>query len=91
MPIAETRRMVSAILAGELDGVVTRVEPWFGLAVPTAVQGVRTSVMDAKASWRDPGRYDREACALARRFVQNFEKYAQDVSAEVLAAAPRPR
>ena len=91
MPIGETRRMVRAILGGELDHAPTVTEPWFGLEVPSAVPGVRTSVLDAKASWRDPARYDREASALAQRFLDNFEKYATGVSKDVLAAAPRPR
>jgi len=91
MPIAETRRMVSAILGGELDAVPTRSEPFFGLEVPAAIPGVRSAVLDPRACWQDPARYDREASALGRRFLENFKKYEAHVDGGVLIAAPRPR
>jgi phosphoenolpyruvate carboxykinase (ATP) len=93
MPIAETRRMVAAILAGELDDAPTRRDPWFGLEVPLNVNGVRPEVLDARGSWaktQEPASYDQAASALARRFVENFARYADDVSAEVRRAAPEP-
>src|SRR4030095_6216126 len=73
MAIAETRRMVSAILAGELEGVPLRREPWFGLEVPSAISGVRASLLEPRTTWKEPARYDREARALSIRFQENFK------------------
>ncbi len=88
MPIAETRRMVSAILAGELERVPLRREPWFGLEVPSAISGVRAAVLEPRTTWKEPSRYDREARALSIRFRENFEKYASGVSRDVLEVGP---
>ena len=38
---------------------------------------------------RNKNAYDEKAKYLAGLFVKNFEKYADGVSAEVLAAAPK--
>ncbi len=88
MPIAETRRIVSAILAGELARAPTRREPVFGLDVPLVVAGVRSSVLDPRASWPDAARYDAQAAALASKFADNFRRYAADVSDGVRRAGP---
>ncbi len=88
MPIGETRRIVSAILAGELTSTATRREPVFGLEVPVAVQGVRSSVLDPRACWVDPVRYDAQASELVVKFAENFRRYAPDVTEAVRRAGP---
>jgi phosphoenolpyruvate carboxykinase (ATP) len=88
MPIAETRRIVRAILNGELDRASFRVEPSFGLEVPDSVAGVPSALLDVRGSWRDPARYDAQASDLARRFEENFRAYRDHVPAGVVAAGP---
>ena len=88
MPIAETRRIVRAILNGELDAMACSVDPWFGLSVPREVPGVAAALLDVRASWRDPARYDEQAQALARRFDENFATYRGSVTDAVAAAGP---
>jgi phosphoenolpyruvate carboxykinase (ATP) len=88
MPLAHTRRMVSAALHGELDDVPTRTDPVFGLAVPERVKGVPDRLLDPRSTWDDPNEYDRRAADLAEMFAENFEKYADGVSEEVRAAGP---
>jgi phosphoenolpyruvate carboxykinase (ATP) len=84
-----TRRMVHAALGGELDAVATRVDPIFGLAVPTAVEGVPSTVLDPRASWADASAYDERARKLAAMFRDNFGQYAAGTSEEIRAAAPQ--
>jgi phosphoenolpyruvate carboxykinase (ATP) len=89
MKLAYTRRMVSAALAGELDRVETRPDPFFGLAIPRHVEGVPDAVLNPRDTWQDPAAYDAKAAQLADMFADNFEKYESGVSEEVKAAGPR--
>jgi phosphoenolpyruvate carboxykinase (ATP) len=89
MPIQATRAMLRAALAGELAGVDYRDDPVFGLAVPTSVPGVDAKLLDPRATWRDPARYDEKARELAAMFEQNFESRFADVDAAVRNAGPR--
>lgn len=89
MPIAHTRAMVKAALAGILDEVPTRVDPIFGLHVPERVPGVPDEVLDVRASWADPDAYDVQARRLAQMFAANFETFAASVSEAVRQAGPR--
>jgi phosphoenolpyruvate carboxykinase (ATP) len=87
--IADTRRIIDAILGGRNDASSFREDPRFGLRVPVRVPGLAESVLDVRAGFRDAARYDREALALARRFRDNFATYAASVPAEVTASGPR--
>ncbi len=88
MKLAWTRRMVNAALAGELDDVETTTEPVFGLAVPTAVEGVPDAVLQPRKTWDDSDAYDAKASQLADMFAENFEKYREQASEAVCAAGP---
>jgi phosphoenolpyruvate carboxykinase (ATP) len=87
MPIAATRGLLSAALAGELDGVDYREDPVFGFEVPVSVPGVDAKLLDPRSTWRDVEAYDRNARELARMFRDNIAKF--DVSEPVAAAGPR--
>lgn len=87
--IPHTRAMIRAVLEGGIDDAVLRTEPAFGLRVPRSVSGVPTEVLDPRATWQDPEAYDRQAKELAAMFGRNFERYGDEVSAEVRAAGPR--
>jgi phosphoenolpyruvate carboxykinase (ATP) len=89
MKLAYTRAMVRAALSGALDAAETRVDPVFGLAVPTRVDGVPDAVLDARGTWPDAAAYDAQAAKLAGMFRANIEKFGAAVSAEVKAAGPR--
>jgi phosphoenolpyruvate carboxykinase (ATP) len=89
MKLAHTRAMVRAALSGALDGAETRVDPVFGLAVPTRVDGVPDQVLDARGTWADPAAYDAQARRLAEMFRANIEKFGDAVAPEVKAAGPR--
>lgn len=87
--IAHTRAMIRAILNGALAEVATRPDPVFGVHVPVSCPGVPAEVLTPRHTWRDKDSYDRKARELARRFNENFKKYADGVSEAVRAAAPK--
>ena len=89
MSLAHTRRMVRAALGGELDNADFVEEPFFGLAIPSHVEGVPAEVLQPKSTWTDAAAYDEKAAQLAAMFRDNFKKYQDGVSAEVKAAGPR--
>ena len=89
MPIAATRGLLHAALAGALDGVEYRVDPVFGFEVPVSVPSVDPMLLDPRATWSDASAYDAKAQELAAMFRENFEtRFASDVDPVVAAAGP---
>jgi phosphoenolpyruvate carboxykinase (ATP) len=72
MPIEATRSLLHAALAGRLDKVEYRTDPYFGFEVPVSVPGVHARLLDPRSTWRDPEAYDAKARELAVMFRENF-------------------
>jgi phosphoenolpyruvate carboxykinase (ATP) len=89
MPIAATRALLHAALAGRLDGAEFRTDELFGIEVPKSVPGVDSRLLDPRSTWRDPARYDEKARDLARMFRDNFARFADTVDTSVAHAGPR--
>ncbi|MFQ5494204.1 MAG: phosphoenolpyruvate carboxykinase (ATP), partial [Phycisphaerae bacterium] len=83
-----TRAMVRAALSGELSRTTFTEDPVFGLAVPRECPGVPCSVLEPRATWKNPTDYDAKAAELAGLFQENFRTF-EGVSAEIQAAGPR--
>jgi phosphoenolpyruvate carboxykinase (ATP) len=88
MPIKATRALLSAVLFGHLHGVEFRTDPVFGFDVPVTAPDVDESLLDPRATWADPERYDEKARELARMFAENFATKHADAPAAIAAAAP---
>ena len=88
MPIAVTRALLNAALAGELDRAEMRTDANFGFAVPIAVSGVDSKILNPRETWSDRAAYDAQARKLVGMFVQNFAKFEDHVGADVKAASP---
>jgi phosphoenolpyruvate carboxykinase (ATP) len=87
--IKHTRALLNAALDGRLDGVGYREDPVFGFQVPTSCDGVPPQVLDPSSSWEDKTSYDERYRELAQRFIENFRKFEEGCSREVVAAGPR--
>jgi phosphoenolpyruvate carboxykinase (ATP) len=88
MKIKYTRAMIRAILTGTLANVETQPDPVFGLNIPTSCPDVPPEVLIPRNTWADKAAYDEKARDLARRFNENFKKYADGVSEGVRKVAP---
>ena len=88
MPIAATRALLHAALAGRLEGVQYRTDPVFGFQVPVEVPGVESALLDPRSTWHDHEAYDRKAQELAEMFHENFKRFA-DAEPDLAAAGPR--
>ncbi|MGI9370347.1 MAG: phosphoenolpyruvate carboxykinase, partial [Ruegeria sp.] len=89
MPIKATRTLLTAALNGSLAKATFRTDPNFGVAVPVAVDGVDSAILDPRATWADAEAYDRQAARLVDMFIDNFAKFEDHVGTDVLGAAPR--
>jgi phosphoenolpyruvate carboxykinase (ATP) len=88
MKLADTRTMVRALLTGALDDAPTFTDDIFGLAVPKSVPGVRSAIMNPRATWSDPAAYEAQARKLAEMFRKNFAQLGGEVSESVRNAGP---
>jgi phosphoenolpyruvate carboxykinase (ATP) len=88
MTIAYTRAMISAALAGQIDVVRYQRHPIFNVDTPTTCLGVPDAVLDPRSTWQDGAKYDGQARALARLFIENFESFEQHVSGAVKVSGP---
>ncbi|HWK36246.1 MAG TPA: phosphoenolpyruvate carboxykinase [Sphingomonas sp.] len=89
MPIKATRALLNAALDGSLNQASFRTDPNFGFAVPTAVAGVDSAILDPRATWADKADYDATAARLVDQFVENFAQFADHVDEGVRQSAPQ--
>jgi phosphoenolpyruvate carboxykinase (ATP) len=89
MPIGVTRALLRAALDGSLARVEFVRDPFFGLMVPKALNGVPSEMLNPRDTWADKAAYDRTARDLVARFEANFATYADAVGEDVKAAAIR--
>ncbi len=86
--LSYTRAMVRAILSGALQTARTTRDEVFGLAIPEAVPGVPTEILNPRNTWSDKSAYDAQARKLAGMFRSNFEKFGT-VDATIRNAGPQ--
>jgi phosphoenolpyruvate carboxykinase (ATP) len=89
MKLPYTRAMVKAALSGALESATYVDDPVFRVGVPTAVPGVPSEILHARNTWTDKSAYDAKARDLAARFAENFERFADQATPEIKAAAPK--
>jgi phosphoenolpyruvate carboxykinase (ATP) len=80
--------MITAALEGKLDDVEYESHPVFGMMMPKSCQGVPPEILNPKNTWTHKTSYDEKAKKLAAKFVENFKKFKDHASDEILAAAP---
>ena len=74
MPLAVTRRLLEAALAGEFDNVATRTHPILGLTMPVTCDGIDDTILDPGTTWDDPDAYHNAAVKLRDLFRANFDE-----------------
>jgi phosphoenolpyruvate carboxykinase (ATP) len=84
--LRHTRAILHAALGGALAQVLCRRHPEFGLMIPEVCPEVPSALLDPRATWSDPTAYDRMAREVAKRFEDNFARFAPHVGDDVKAA-----
>jgi phosphoenolpyruvate carboxykinase (ATP) len=88
-PLAVTRRLIHAVLGGELTNTAFAPDPAFGLLVPRACPGVPDHLLQPRSTWQSAADYDRQAKRLAELFKKNFAKHFGAAPAGVRDAGPK--
>ncbi len=89
MKLSYTRAMITAALKGELANVDFTEHEVFGLMMPNTCPNVPVEILNPKNTWKDKAAYDATANKLSAKFNKNFEQFADNASAEILAGAPK--
>jgi phosphoenolpyruvate carboxykinase (ATP) len=88
--LQHTRAIIDAIHDGALTDAPTETDPVFGFDIPTRCPGVPADIVLPRNTWADPAAYDAQRRDLARRFVENFQQYAEGSSPAIRDAGPDP-
>jgi len=83
-----TRAMIKAALEGELNKVDYQTHPIFNLSMPKSCPDVPNAILNPRDTWRNEAEYDKVALNLAKLFTNNFKKYADKASKEIVKAGP---
>ena len=70
-----TRRMLTAILDGELENEEFTPDPNFKILIPSNVPNIDSKILNPRNTWDDKEAYDAKANELIQLFKTNFTKY----------------
>ena len=87
--IRHTRNLLNAALTGALYKVKYYKDPVFGFDVPKSCPDVPPDVLEPWSSWSSREEYDKRYKDLAMRFIENFAKFEDGTSKEVIEAGPK--
>jgi phosphoenolpyruvate carboxykinase (ATP) len=85
--IKATRAIIDAILDGSIDDAETDIVPLFNLEVPKTLAGVEGDILDPRRTYSDQKEWHNKALDLAKRFVNNFEKFTDTQNGKALVDA----
>lgn len=85
--IPSTRAIIDAILDGTLDNAEYEMIPFFNLAVPTAIKGVDSKLLNQRNLWPDAAAWDAAAKSLSEKFINNFSNFTDTEEGKKLVAA----
>lgn len=81
-----TRAILDAIHSGELAKAKYETYDTFNLHVPTSCTGVPNELLNPQKSWNGKASFKEEVTKLGALFVENFKKYADEATTEVIKA-----
>jgi len=74
MSISLTRSVLRSIFDGSVKQAPVRHDPIFGMAVPMALRGVPSGVLEPRRTWESSQDYDAARTRLAVMFQENLER-----------------
>ncbi|GAB1195033.1 phosphoenolpyruvate carboxykinase AcuF [Aspergillus pseudonomiae] len=87
-PLKYTRAILDAIHSGELANAEYEVYDVFNLHVPKSCPNVPSELLNPKNSWTASTSFKDEVNKLGKLFNENFTKYADQATKEVIEAGP---
>lgn len=83
-----TRAILDSIHSGELAKSGFEIYETFNLSVPRRCTGVPDEVLNPAKSWTGTTDFKEEVTKLGGLFVENFKKYSDQATPEVIRAGP---
>ena len=88
--LPDTRRIIDAILNGELDRVEYELLPVFNLWIPKSIPGINDNILNPRNIWKKPEEWDEVARSLAAKFIKNFENFSDtEETRSLISSGPR--
>ena len=87
-PLKYTRAILDSIHSGELAKVEYETYETFKLHVPKSCTNVPSELLNPAKSWKGQTDFKDEVTKLGGLFVENFKKYADEATPEVIKAGP---
>ncbi|WP_185860668.1 phosphoenolpyruvate carboxykinase (ATP) [Blattabacterium cuenoti] len=84
----DTRKIVQNALNGFLLKVPYEISPIFNFKIPKYCPGVSSSLLNPKNSWKNKKMYQNQVKILAKKFIQNFDTYRQNIDKNILSGEP---
>jgi len=88
-PLKYTRAILDAIHSGELANSEYETYQTFNLQVPKSCPGVPDDLLNPAKAWVGTTDFSAEVNKLGALFNENFKKYSDQATPEVLAAGPQ--
>jgi phosphoenolpyruvate carboxykinase (ATP) len=85
--ISVTRKIISAILDGSIDKAEYEELPTFGLYIPKELEGIDSTILNPRNTWKYVTSYEKQARMLADKFIENFENFTDTEDGQRLVAA----
>ena len=85
--IQDTRAIIDAILDGSIEQAPTKTVPIFNFEIPTQLHDVDNEILDPRDTYVDPLQWESKAYDLAKRFIDNFDKYTDTEEGQALVSA----
>jgi len=73
--LPKTRKILDAILNGDIEDVEFDQDLYFGFQIPTFLSNIESDLLNPLKAWGDLEEYHRSAGELVKKFQQNYEKY----------------
>ena len=73
--LPKTRKILDAILNGEIEEADFERDHYFGFQIPISLSDIEPSLLNPSKAWSDLKQYHDSARDLVKKFQDNYEKY----------------
>ena len=73
--LPKTRKILDAILNGDIENVEFDKDLYFGFQIPTFLSDIESDLLNPLKAWSDLEEYHRSAGELVKKFQKNYKQY----------------
>ena len=73
--LPKTRKILDAILNGDIENVEFDKDLYFGFQIPTFLSDIESDLLNPLKAWSNLEEYHRSAGELVKKFQKNYEQY----------------